>query len=106
MMKFKVNDQVIVTGGKNKGKKSFITAVYPKDQTVVVTSANMYARRLKKTPGHAGEIKHYERPLPLSKVAILNEKGQPDRIGYLIKPDGKKVRIYKKTKTEIPSAKK
>lgn len=106
MMKFKINDQVIVTAGKNKGKKSHITAVYPKDQTVLVAGANLYARRIKKAQGQAGEIKHLERPLPLSKVAILNEKGQPDRIGYLIKPDGTKVRIYKKTKTEIPTAKK
>ncbi len=105
-MKFKVNDQVIVTAGKDKGKKSHIIAVYPKKNRVSVAGANVYARRIKKSPGRAGEIKRLERPLPVANVAILNDQGKPDRIGYLLKDDGTKVRIYKKTQTPIPTAKK
>ena len=99
-MKFQVNDQVVVTGGKDKGKKSTIIEVLPKTGRVIVAGANMYTKHVRKMQGRAGEIVRKERPLPTANVAILNEKGQPDRIGYQI-VDGKKQRIYKKTKTVI-----
>lgn len=105
-MKLKVNDQVIVTAGKDKGKKSTVVAVWPKANKVTVAGANVYARHVRKSQGKPGEIKHLERPLPTANVAILNDKGQPDRVGYVLKDKGVKVRIYKKTKTEIPEAKK
>ncbi len=104
-MKFKINDQVIITAGKDKGKKSQITKVLPKSNKVVVAGANIYAKHIRKSQGKAGEIVHTERPLHLAKIAILNDKGQPDRIGYQIK-DGQKVRIFKKTGQVIPESKK
>lgn len=104
-MKFKVNDQVIVTAGKDKGKKSKITKILPKENKVIVEGANLYTKHVRKMQGRAGEIVHQERPLSTAKIAILNEKGQPDRIGYQIK-DGAKVRIFKKTKTVITENKK
>ncbi len=103
-MKFKINDQVIVTAGKDKGKKAKITKVLPKVDKVIVAGANLYTKHLRKMPGKAGEIVKKERPLSVAKIAILNEKGQPDRIGYLLK-DGKKVRIFRKTKTIIDEKK-
>jgi ribosomal protein L24 len=81
-----------------------VIAVQPKTETVIIAGANIYARRQRKTQGKAGEIIKKERPLSTAKVAIINDQGKPDRIGYLIK-DNQKVRIYKKTKTEIPSTK-
>jgi large subunit ribosomal protein L24 len=104
-MKLKINDQIIVTSGKDKGKKSKIIAVWPKLNRVTVAGANIYVRHRRKMTGRAGEIIRTERPLPTANVAILNDKGQPDRIGYLKKSDGTKVRIYKKTKTEITESK-
>jgi large subunit ribosomal protein L24 len=104
-MKLRVNDRVIVTAGKDKGKKSRVTAVYPALDAVVVEGANIYVRHQRKTQGKPGEIVRKERPLSTAKVAILNDKDQPDRVGYLIREDGKKVRIYKKTKIEIKESK-
>lgn len=103
-MKFKVNDQVIVTSGKDKGKKSKITRVLPRKNQVVVAGANLYTKHVRKMQGRAGEIVHLERPLATAKIAILNEKGEPDRIGYIIE-DGAKKRIFKKTKTVIKESK-
>jgi len=99
-MKFKVNDQVIITSGKDKGRKSHITAVLPAKDQVVVEDVNMYTRHIRKMMGRPGEKVRRERPLPTAKVAILNEKGQADRIGFVVE-DGVKKRIYKKTKTVI-----
>ena len=60
----------------------------------------MYTRHIRKMMGRPGEKVRRERPLPTAKVAILNEKGQADRIGFVVE-DGVKKRIYKKTKTVI-----
>ncbi|MDO5561810.1 MAG: 50S ribosomal protein L24 [bacterium] len=103
-MKFKVNDQVIVTSGKDKGKKSKITRVLPRKNQVVVVGANMYTKHVRKMQGKAGEIVQLERPLATAKIAIINDKGEADRIGYIIE-DGVKKRIFKKTKTVIKESK-
>ena len=99
-MKFRVNDQVIVTSGKDKGRKSKIIQVLPDKNQVVVDGVNMYTRHVRKMMGRPGDKIRRERPLSTAKVAIVNDKGQADRIGYVLE-DGVKKRIYKKTKTVI-----
>jgi ribosomal protein L24 len=41
--------------------------------------------------------------MDVAKVAILNDKDQPDRVGFKIKADGTKERIFKKTGKVIES---
>ncbi len=98
-MKFKVNDKVIITAGKDKGVKSVITQVFPNEQTVIVKDANLYVKHVKPIPmmNRPGERTRQERPIGLGNIAILNDKGEPDRVGYKIGEDGKKQRIFKKT---------
>jgi large subunit ribosomal protein L24 len=103
-MKFKVKDKVIVTIGKDKGKTGEITKILPKDNKVVVGGLNLYTKHIKKKQGQAGEIVKLERPFALSKIAIINDKGTKDRIGYVVK-SGKKQRIFKKTKKIIEEKK-
>ena len=105
-MKFKTGDQVIVTGGKDKGKTGSITRVFPSDNTVVVEGVNMYVKHVKAYGDQPGEKKRMERPLPISKVAIQNDKKQADRIGYSVAKDGTKVRIFKKSGKPVPEPKK
>ena len=104
-MKFKVGDQVLVTSGKDKGKKGAISKVLPPDNKVVIEEVNLYTRHVRKFGTQAGQKVVKPRPLATAKIAILNDKGEPDRIGYKFEADGKKVRIYKKTGTVIPVAK-
>lgn len=98
-MKFKINDQVIVTIGKDKGKKSKITKVFPNQNKVTVEGVNLFVKHVKPMPtiNREGERTVQERPLDTAKIAILNEKGERDRVGYKAQADGKKVRIFKKT---------
>ena len=102
-MKFKIQDQVIVTIGKDKGKKGEITQVFPKENKVLVKDLNLYVKHVKPMPmiNRVGERTVQERPLDTAKIAILNEEGQPHRIGYRIGPNGSKERIFKKTGTKI-----
>jgi large subunit ribosomal protein L24 len=103
-MKLKVGDQVIVTMGKDKGMKSVVSAVLPVENKVVVKGANYYIKHVKPVPAanRPGERVRLERPLATAKIAIINNLGQPDRVGYEIDSKGNKIRIYKKTGKQIP----
>jgi large subunit ribosomal protein L24 len=103
-MKFRLNDQVLVTGGKDKGKRGKITRVFPKLERVIVEGANLYVKHLKPMSGREGQRIVRERALPTAKIAIINDKGQPDRIGYKVAKDGSKERIFKKTGKSISAA--
>lgn len=97
-MKFKVNDQVLVTSGKDKGKQGKITRVIPEQDAVVVEGMNMYTRHIKPQAGRSGDQVRRERPLSTGKIAIWNPTTKKaDRVGYLIAKDGSKTRIFKKT---------
>lgn len=101
-MKFKVNDIVLVTAGKDKGKESKVVKLFPKKDRVLVEGANMYVRHIKKQGERSGEKVRRERPLPTANVAIINPATKKtDRVGYKITKAGEKVRIYKKTGKEI-----
>jgi large subunit ribosomal protein L24 len=96
-MKLRVGDLVLVTGGKDKGKQAKVTRVLPKVGKVVVEGVNMYVKHVKPMGEREGTRTRKERPLPLANVAIINDKGQVDRVGYQVSKDGTKTRIFKKT---------
>lgn len=100
-MKFKVGDTVLVTAGKDKGKTGTIVKVDPKSDRVLVEGVNKYVKHIRPMMGRSGDKVLVERYMPTAKVAILNDKKQPDRIGYKVAKDGSKVRVYKKTGTVI-----
>ncbi len=101
-MKLHVGDTVLVTAGKDKGKTSKVIKTIPSRDRVVVEGANMYTKHVKPTAGKSGEKIKKERALPTANVAIINNEGKPDRIGYKIMKDGSKMRIFKKTGKEVP----
>lgn len=101
-MKIKKGDTVIVTTGKDKGRKGKIEKIFPKVNAVLVPGLNMYKRHMKKRDEkHPGGIIDISRPIDASKVSLLCPKcGQPTRIGYLITGKEKK-RICRKCKQRI-----
>jgi len=102
-MKIKVGDQVLVTAGKDKGKRGKVTKILPRSSRVIVEKANIYVRHIKpKGKGQPGQILKRERPLTVANVAIVCPKcKQQTRVGYRIDREGKKVRICRKCKGEI-----
>lgn len=101
-MKLQVGDTVKVTGGKDKGKSGVVRVVLPKEEKVIVEGVNMYVRHVKPMQGRSGEKIRVERPLPTAKVAIVNEKGNADRIAYSVAKDGTKTRVFVKTGNPVP----
>jgi large subunit ribosomal protein L24 len=104
-VKFKVGDIVLVTTGKDKGKQGPILKVVPKENKVVVAGVNIYTKHIKPMAGRPGDRVRSERALPTGNIAILNDKKQPDRIGYRVAKDGSKERVFKKTNKVVPDNK-
>ncbi|NCN45426.1 MAG: 50S ribosomal protein L24 [Candidatus Pacebacteria bacterium CG10_big_fil_rev_8_21_14_0_10_36_11] len=100
-MKFTIGDKIIVTAGKEKGKQGEVAKVFPKENKVLIKDVNLYTKHVRPYAGKPGERVKRERPLPTANVAIINDKGQVDRIGYKVTKDGKKERVFKKTGTII-----
>ncbi|MGD9129468.1 MAG: 50S ribosomal protein L24 [Candidatus Woesebacteria bacterium] len=105
-MKFKVGDKVLVTGGKDKGKKSVITKVLPKKDKILVKDVNVYVKHVRAYADKPGERVRLEKPLSTAKIAILNDKGEADRIAIRVRKDGRKERIFKKTSKPIKTEEK
>ena len=96
-MKLAKGDKVIVITGRDKGKTGTVQSVLPKTGQVLVENINVVKRHTKpstKTP--RGGILEVTKPIDASKVmAIDPATGNPARIGYAMKADGSKERIYK-----------
>lgn len=107
-MKLKREDKVIVILGKDKGKTGVIKAVLPAENKVVVENINVVKRHTKpsaKIP--RGGILEITKPIDASKVMVLDPaSGKPARIGYAIKADGTKERIFKVSANHEKAAKK
>jgi len=101
-MKFKKGDEIIVTIGKDKGRKGKIEKVLPKDLKVVIPGINIVKKHKKRRDEkHPGGIIEIAKPIALGKIALVCPKcGKQTRIGYLIA--GKdKVRVCKKCEAKI-----
>lgn len=83
-MKFRKGDEIVITGGKDRGKKGKIDRIIPADETVLVPGLNMYKRHMKKRDEkNQGGIIDFPRPLPLGRIALLCPKcKKPTRIGF------------------------
>ncbi len=101
-MKIKKGDLVQVMMGKDKGKTGKVERVLPEKNKVVVEGLNLYKKHIKGFAGQtASEIKTLARPMPVSKVSVIDSKTKkPTRVGYKLE-DGKKVRIAKKSGQKV-----
>lgn len=101
-MKIKKGDTVVVTTGSSKGKSGMVTKVLKDENRVIVSGVNLKTKAFKsKVEGEKGELKKVEGSLHVSNVMIKDPKTEkPTRVSYVVK-DGKKVRVTKKSGTEI-----
>ena len=101
-IKLKKGDEVVVLAGKDKGKRGKIVRVIPDLRKVIVTDINKYKKHQKPGNNEPGGIVEKEMPIHLSNLNFFDPKSnQGVRIGFKFNKDGKKIRINKKTGTEI-----
>ena len=97
MKKIKKGDDVIVTTGKDKGKRGTVLRVV-NASLVVVEDVNKVKKHTKPDPnkGVAGGIVEMEKSIQVSNVAIFNSATKKaDRIGFKTLEDKRKVRYFK-----------
>jgi large subunit ribosomal protein L24 len=101
-LKIKTGDDVIVTAGKDKGKRGKVTKVLPAANRVIVQGANMVLKHQKPTQASTGGIVPQEASLHISNVALIDPNdGKPTRVGYRFNDAGVKERFSKRSGTGL-----
>ena len=102
--RLKTGDEVIVIGGKDRGKRGKILRIDPKHQRVFIEGLNMIKRHQKprqvagdQRAEQVGGVIEREGPIHVSNVMMIDPKdGKPTRIGVEVE-DGKRFRIAKRS---------
>ena len=94
----KINDQVEVIAGKDKGRVGKVIKVNATDGKAIVEKINMIKRHTKPSQmNQQGGIIEKEAPLDASNLMVICPKcSKTSRVGKKILEDGSKVRICKK----------
>jgi large subunit ribosomal protein L24 len=96
MNRIRKGDHVIVTAGKDKGKKGDVVRVA--GDMVVVSNINIVKRHTKPNPqaGQPGGVIEREAPIDISNVMLFNPaSGKGERIGIKVLEDGRKLRVFR-----------
>lgn len=100
MNKIRKGDDVVVTTGKDRGKRGTVLRVLPDVDKLVVENVNIVKKHTKPNPqaGVSGGIVEKEMPIHVSNVMLYNPQTKKgDRIGFKKLQDGRKVRVFKST---------
>jgi large subunit ribosomal protein L24 len=97
MHKIRKGDDVVVTTGRDRGKRGTVLKIVDAEH-VVVEGANRVKKHQRPIPmkGVTGGIVDRDMPLHVSNVALYNpatKKG--DRVGVRVLEDGRRVRFFK-----------
>ena len=102
--KIRKGDNVVVTKGKDKGKKGKVLNIDKLHNKAVVDGVNLYKRHIAPKQGDPGGIKEVESAISISNLSIEDPKdGKPTKVGFKFLEDGKKVRFSKRSGEVIDS---
>jgi large subunit ribosomal protein L24 len=96
MKKIRTGDEVIVTTGKDKGRRGTVLEVLA-DERILIEGVNLAKKHVKPNPnvGETGGIKDHAMPMDISNVLVFNPKAKKgERVQFRIE-NGKKVRVFK-----------
>ena len=99
MNKIKKGDEVIVTAGKDKGRRGTVLQTFD-DGRLLVEGVNLAKKHTKPNPnaGEQGGIQDKAMPLDVSNVLVFNPKSKKgERVGFRVEDDGSKVRVFRGT---------
>jgi large subunit ribosomal protein L24 len=108
-MRIRKGDEVIVIGGKDRGKEGTVKAVDPKRNRVYVEGLNIIKkaqrpqtlRDTQRQSNLEGGIIEREGPIHASNVALKDPKdGKPTRVGVVVEGDERK-RVAKRSGSVI-----
>ena len=96
MNRIKKGDHVVVTAGKDKGKRGVVVSVA--GDKVIVSNVNLVKRHTKPNPqaNQPGGVIEREAAIHVSNVMLFNPaSGKGERIGTKILEDGRKLRVFR-----------
>ena len=96
MNRIKKGDHVVVTAGKDKGKRGDVVSVA--GDKVIVSNVNLVKRHTKPNPqaNQPGGVIEREAPVHVSNVMLFNPaSGKGERIGTKVLEDGRKLRVFR-----------
>ena len=100
--KIRKGDKVVVLTGRDKGRTGEVIEVRPAAGRALVRGVNMVKRHQKQSATQEGGIVSKEGTIHLSNIAVADPKdGKPTRIGWKTQKDGTRVRVAKRSGTEI-----
>jgi len=101
-MKIHKDDQVLIISGKDRGRKSKVIKVFPKESKLLIDGINLRKKHVKpKKSGEKGQIVETPAPLDASDVKLVCPKcAKAVRTGYKLEGK-KKYRACKKCGQEI-----
>ncbi len=97
MRRIKKGDNVIVTTGKDKGRRGSVLRLVDAEH-VLVEGVNKVKKHQKPNPmkNNPGGIIDKEMPIHISNVMLFNPTTQKaDRVGVKVLDDGRRVRYFK-----------
>src|ERR1700761_6869586 len=107
-MRIRRDDQVVIISGKARGKTGRVLRTEPKKSRVYVEGLNIIKRHERArsagdmTQASPGGIVEKEGPINVSNVVLLDPKGNKGtRIGVRRTDDGKRVRVAKRSGTDV-----
>ena len=97
MKKLKVNDEVVVTTGKNAGKSGKIVSLNRKTNKVTIEGVNEVKRATKPSQSNPeGGFVTKSLPVDSSNVSLISPKTKkPTKVKFVTGKDNKKARISK-----------
>jgi large subunit ribosomal protein L24 len=100
--KIRKGDKVVVLTGRDKGRTGEVIEVRPSEGRALVRGVNMVKRHQKQSATQEGGIVSKESSVHLSNIAYADPKdGKPTRIGWKFQKDGTRIRVAKRSGTEI-----
>ena len=99
MNKIRKGDEVVVTTGRDKGRRGTVLEVLD-DERLLVEGINVAKKHQKPNPNAVppvqGGIVDKEMPIHVSNVLVFNPKAKKgERVGIRVSEDGSRVRVFK-----------
>jgi len=98
MNKIRNGDEIVVTAGKDKGRRGTVLHVF--QDTVLVEGINIARKHQKGNPnqGVEGGIIDQAMPIDISNVLVFNPKTKKgERVGIRVAEDGSKERVFRQS---------
>ena len=103
MQRIRKGDEVVVTTGRDKGKRGTVLRRVDAE-FLVVEGVNRVKKHTRPNPmkGETGGITDKDMPIHISNVALFNPATQKgDRVGFKRLDDGRKVRVFKSNGEQV-----